>query len=487
MLRRQGANYHFRRRVPGPVRPLLRQSEVWVSLRTTDRRAARATAAGLYALTEDVFAAMTEKPTHDPVAAAEKLKATLDEYVKLRRENGIATAMMVGRYHEAQAGAETMKQVAMAALTAGSKAEPPPAAPASVAPVGPTVTELLPDFLQWKATQGNWTAQTGAQTEATIRLLTELVGNKPLPAYTRQDAASVYDDLLKMPSNHGKTKVVEHACEAIARAERTKAKTLALKTVKRHFSAYAQLWKWAIPRGEVSANIWSGFSFPGTTSTKSKRDVWKDEDLDKIFHNGPYAAPNPLSAEFWLPLIALFSGMRLEEIARLRSGLDICRSPDGIWYFDVQEQAEPSVWSPKTEAGARRIPIHPELIRLGLPQLAEYRQALGSIRLFPELRPSGRDKKLGAEYSKKFGRFKKRLGFGPKHVFHSFRHTGRTLADKADVHERWVDGVFGHEGVNASEGRRTYNKETSLEAGVKVIETIRPNVDLSHLPPFRHP
>ncbi|WP_432612506.1 DUF6538 domain-containing protein [Azospirillum brasilense] len=53
MLTRQGATYHFRRRVPVAIRLLLRQSEVWVSLRTTDRRPARATAAGLYALTED--------------------------------------------------------------------------------------------------------------------------------------------------------------------------------------------------------------------------------------------------------------------------------------------------------------------------------------------------------------------------------------------------------------------------------------------------
>ncbi|WP_374191482.1 DUF6538 domain-containing protein [Azospirillum brasilense] len=71
MLIRQGATYHFRRRVPVAIRLLLRQSEVWVSLRTTDLRATRAMAAGLYALTEDAFATMAEKLTQQDPAAAE--------------------------------------------------------------------------------------------------------------------------------------------------------------------------------------------------------------------------------------------------------------------------------------------------------------------------------------------------------------------------------------------------------------------------------
>lgn len=146
MLKRQGATYHFRRRVPGPIRPHLRMGEVWVSLRTTDRRAARATAAGLYALTEDVFAAMTEKPTQtqDPVAAAEKLKATLDEYVKLRRENAVATVMLIGQHREAKANADAMRELVLATAAGGARSEPPPPAPT---PPSPLFSALYEEFL----------------------------------------------------------------------------------------------------------------------------------------------------------------------------------------------------------------------------------------------------------------------------------------------------------------------------------------------------
>lgn len=55
MLVRQGAVYHFRRRVPQRLHPIIRKREVWYSLRTSDRQEAKARAAALWVWTDRVF------------------------------------------------------------------------------------------------------------------------------------------------------------------------------------------------------------------------------------------------------------------------------------------------------------------------------------------------------------------------------------------------------------------------------------------------
>ncbi|MBP1184177.1 hypothetical protein [Methylobacterium sp. PvR107] len=72
-------------------------------------------------------------------------------------------------------------------------------------------------------------------------------------------------------------------------------------------------------------------------------------------------------AAYWFPLIALFSGARRTEIAQLKIG-DIRQGDGGIWYLDItNEGADQNL---KTVSSARSVPVHRELIRLGLLDVA---------------------------------------------------------------------------------------------------------------------
>src|SRR3546814_6367735 len=137
----------------------------------------------------------------------------------------------------------------------------------------------------------------------------------------------------------------------------------------------SQYWKWLKPLGHVDNIIFSGFSFPGTKGGKKKRDDWSRADLNLFLESDWYTSRASDCAERWLPLIALYSGMRLEEIARLRPGRDIEKIA-GIWCFRIQEHDDPEPWSPKSEAGERIVPIHSRHIELGLLDLAKRRSAL---------------------------------------------------------------------------------------------------------------
>jgi hypothetical protein len=70
-------------------------------------------------------------------------------------------------------------------------------------------------------------------------------------------------------------------------------------------------------------------------------------------------------AAFWLPLLALYSGARLNELAPL-TVRDVKRDePSGLHYMTVIEDTEGGR-TVKTEGSLRAVPIHPELIRIGI-------------------------------------------------------------------------------------------------------------------------
>lgn len=86
--------------------------------------------------------------------------------------------------------------------------------------------------------------------------------------------------------------------------------------------------------------------------------------------------------KFWVPLIGLFSGMRLGEIVQLHRSDLLC--VDGVWVFDIN-RAEDAKKKVKTETSLRQVPVHHTLIDLGLLERRE-NNSLGK-RLFPDLRP----------------------------------------------------------------------------------------------------
>jgi integrase len=112
--------------------------------------------------------------------------------------------------------------------------------------------------------------------------------------------------------------------------------------------------------------------------------------------------------------------MRLEEIAQLRTAdvREVAANGATVWVIDVHNGGENKL---KNETSARLIPIHSELVRLGL---LDYVKALPKGPLFPGLtRRESKGGKIGARigelFRKKLVALKlKREGL----CFHSLRH-----------------------------------------------------------------
>jgi integrase len=187
---------------------------------------------------------------------------------------------------------------------------------------------------------------------------------------------------------------------------------------------------------------------------RSKRRPWEPEELSVLFSSAIYLqAARPTGgkgeAAYWLPLLALYSGARLNELAPMCANDVKFDAASGVRFLTVIEDAEEGR-TLKTETSVRAVPIHPELMRIGFMEFVDQVRSNGgqSARLFPKLQ-KGSKGGFGEAFSKWFGRYKRSLGIdNEKSVFHSFRHGFKDALRAAGVNEDVNDALTGHGGGN---------------------------------------
>ncbi|WP_051092907.1 site-specific integrase [Methylobacterium sp. 77] len=415
---------------------------------------------------------------------------------------GIDVAEALKARHEGDFNFEPRDKLLKAQLEA--TAPPPPFAEQSAsapAPASePEATHEAPDPLSvvgaaFRTTQvatGAWDRQTAAQAGATFRLFVDLCADRPLAAYTRKDAGRFRERIEQLPNDYGKhpryrdltVDQILTAYDALPITGRPP--VITQKTVKRHFSALSSLWTAAVSKDDAPTNIFSGFRFSSTRKASEQRDMWEQAELVQLFASPVWtgclserrrAVPGHIilrDEKFWLPLIAVFSGLRQEEICQLH--VDDIRQDGGIWFIDVNDRPPRKV---KNATAVRRVPVHSELIRLGFLAHVDTQRRSRQPRIFPGLEPGGADDRLGHAFTKWFTRYRRDVGiYRPGLDFHSFRHTATTLMHQAGVVSAVIDHVTGH--ATAGETAR-YTKRSTMMQLQAAIETIAIGVDLTAL------
>jgi integrase len=153
--------------------------------------------------------------------------------------------------------------------------------------------------------------------------------------------------------------------------------------------------------------------------------------LNAIFSSRVYADQERDSSLFWVPLIALWNGMRSNEICQLDVA-DIKMEQD-IWGFDITRMSANGFADKrlKTNNSIRFVPIHPRLIDFGLLEFHRSRPKEG--KLFGDI-TRGADGYYSTNFSKKVNRHFKAIGVhGLRHKFHSLRHNFRDALRKGRV------------------------------------------------------
>ncbi len=208
----------------------------------------------------------------------------------------------------------------------------------------------------------------------------------------------------------------------------------------------------------ISRNPWEGIEL--FKETTKQRRPWSEVELQILLGQSlfqEYVLPRDWraggDAAYWIPLLGLFTGARLSELAQLHVNdiLDSDAIPSiSITNTGLNQQL-------KTSASIRTIPIHSELLRLGFLQYVRHTKNGGHDLLWPHLKQ--RKDKPGGYFSNWFGEYRASIGLAGYPDFHCFRHSVRSQLGEAEVPEHVIDSILGHE-IKGSTGAKIYTHRT---------------------------
>lgn len=307
---------------------------------------------------------------------------------------------------------------------------------------------LVEDFMDEGNRTSRWTAKTVDEYQAVYELFLKIVGDMPISGLSHAVMREYKQTMLKLPPNINKSP--QYRGKTLKQILRMKPKkTLSPTSINKGLTRISTLFKWALKNGYLQVNWAEGMHVPMGKTPQQQRKAYTIEELNKLFQSPKYTQDKfSASYMYWLPILGLFTGCRLEEICQLY--LEDIRQVSGVWVLDINDNGIKRV---KTANSVRLVPMHPILIELGLPQLAQELREQGHDRLFPEL-PRFRDG-FGHKPSRWFNdRFKKTCGINEiGKDFHSFRHTFITQLKQKQVDYVMLKEVVGHHVEGETLGR----------------------------------
>lgn len=375
-------------------------------------------------------------------------------------------------------------------LSAITIASPPPPAPTARLTFGALIDRYLA-----APERAGLSPKTVLKYKAFSRVLKEIVGEtKTASSVDRAEARRVQDVLLALPPNAVKRWPGLTASQAAEKAKAAGIEPMHPNSVTNHLEFLAAVYGFGVREQLVEKNPASGLNTStakGVTASASgkKRRPFTTEELTAIFSAPLYAGcqddgngydkpgPNrPRRGRFWVPLLCLFGGLRLNEACQIRVA-DVV-TVDGVHLIQVRAEGEGARL--KTAAAERPVPVHPELVRLGFLQHVEQQRKAGEDRLFPDL-PLGKMGTYADPFSKWFGRFlTKAKVTAPNVVFHSFRHGWRTRLDNAERSNKEIADRLGG-WVVAGEGSAYGSGFSAPVLAKHLAQVTYPGLDLSHL------
>lgn len=344
-------------------------------------------------------------------------------------------------------------------------------APANQRPVtGPLFSEALPAYIEIAVKDKGWRGQSLAQNETTFEMFKEVCGDLPVSTYTRRHTSDFYNTLRALPALYSKDKRWrgQPLTEVVNLAKDDPAPRLTMKTIARHFSALGGFFTHAKRHGLIEGdNPAHDFEFPRKGRANSRRKMWEGDKLTKLFSSPVWTGCHPVfraqpgssmirDDKYWLPLLGLYHGNRLEEFAQLRR--EDLKHEEDVCYLHIHGEGGRQI---KNDQSARRVPLHPELRRLGFLEYVDETAKQPTDMVFPLLKPGGPDKKVGYYFTKWWTNYRKAIGvYEPGLDYHSFRHGVTTKLFAAGVPREIVDELTGHEGEGTSQ--RVYKHDSPL-------------------------
>ena len=267
------------------------------------------------------------------------------------------------------------------------------------------------------------------------------LGNKPAHVVRRHtvDYKRAVDRFITLMGDRaiaeiGQTQIQDFAGNLTKSVVKHSNMPLATSSIRLIIARLSSVLSYAVDAGLIEFNPVStsrihkrlGSSKPKRLLDDSKGYEWTE--LVTLFSQPEFkslrhSSGRPGNALFWLPLIAAYTGARREEISQLYV-CDLRQDATGHWFIRIDDDKPDK--SVKTEGSRRDVPLHDDLLKLGILELTKGKDH--ESRLFPQLIKvsdgfAGIVSKAWRPLVIRWGVYRK-----GRHPLHGFRHTFKTTA-----------------------------------------------------------
>ena len=348
-----------------------------------------------------------------------------------------------------------------------------------------SLSDLLEKFLKQTERQ-NISEKNNKNYRLVVSRLNDYAGKElDLQQVNRNYLEEYRNTLLKYPNRlPAKHKNLSFS-DALNAAEKHMLTTLSVKTVNTHMTCLHSLFEYAYLNDFITKNPVQKLTLLDPEQDSEKRYPWPVEKLNKIFRTPLFTPDNPKQfssskydeALYWFCLISLWTGMSKKEISQFQ--ISDLRSENHILFLDVVDRPELGA-NLKNQYRIRKIPVHKELIRLGLPEFFNKRK--DRTWLFSELTGTsinGRSHYIG----KRFADLIKKYDLdSPKCSFHSFRHNYRDALRDTEMNKNIQYALGGWSGGENKTVADNYGSGYSISKLNENLQKISyKGLDLKHL------
>ena len=330
------------------------------------------------------------------------------------------------------------------------------------------------------------------------RVLGLMDENTPIDQISREDCRTLLNAVRLLPAHAVKLYGNIPLAKMVERAKVEGRPSMSPTTINSYVQRFSTLLNWAVKEDYLERNPARGLRVLDPVRKKDKRLPFSPEQLNLIFNAPIYkgckddergysevGTARPRRSKFWIPLIGLYSGMRLNEICQLNKE-DICIIDD-ISCFTITMDASGKGGDKrlKTKNSERLVPVHPMLIEIGFLDFVRKRQNASQPKLFNDIQMAASGY-YSDQISKWFIHFLNNCGARrPKTSFHSFRHNFRDGMREAKIDKDiayalggWASDSPDDNAITAENYGRGYKIKTFYEA---VASINYPTLNLAHL------
>ncbi|MBP0446523.1 site-specific integrase [Roseomonas sp. SSH11] len=349
------------------------------------------------------------------------------------------------------------------------------------------------------------------------RLFGDICGDLNITAITKETCQDLREQLGRVPNQHGKGGRFRNrtAREAILLADEDDAVAIrtaiaansdpedaprvprmSAATINKHLTSLQTLVgeQLDVDRKGQTPFLAVRFSksYVKANATFDRRQL-EDDRLTAIFHGPAFTgfSDNPedrflpgntliRDARYWVPLVALYGGERLEELLELWPD-DVVKE-DGVELISIGAIHDRKRTQVKSASSVRKVPVHSVLKELGFLDYVRTMRQSGSRLLFPGFKRAGPDKRFGHNFSQWWTGYRLAVdAYKEGQDFHSMRHGVNTRLLASKVPETIIRTLLGHSHGNSMTGG-TYNSGLSHTELADAMELLRyPELDVELL------